>query len=133
AQPDIDWLRKAAKSRLADLRAADPAAKLHQAQRDIAGEYGFKSWRALKTHVDATSIDGRVIAATVSGNVQELDRLLTEHPRKLAITGGDWDRPLLHLAADRGHLECVELLLARGFEVDVRDRLDRATALQWAA
>ena len=76
AQPHIDWLKKTAKARLTELRARDPAAKLHQAQRDVAEEYGFKSWRALKAHVDATSLDGRIIAATIEGNAPELGRLL---------------------------------------------------------
>ena len=133
AQPHIDWLKKTAKTRLAELRASDPAAKLHQAQRDVAEDYGFKSWRALKAHVDAASLDGRIIAATVEGNAEVLGRLLAQHPVKLGITGGDWDRPLLHLAADRGHLACVELLLARGFDVNRRDRLDHASGLHWAA
>ena len=53
AKPNIDWLRKAAKDRLADLRALDPAAKLNAAQRDLAGDYGFRSWRALMAHVDS--------------------------------------------------------------------------------
>src|SRR5258706_14304918 len=101
AFPHIDWLKKTAKARLAELRASNPAGKLHQAQRDIAEEYGFKSWRALKAHVDASSLDGRIIAAMVEGNARELGRLLAEHPSKLALTGGEWDRPLLHLAADR--------------------------------
>ena len=52
AQPKIDWLKNAAKHRLIQLRASDPAAKLHQAQLAIARDYGFKSWRALKTRVD---------------------------------------------------------------------------------
>ncbi|MBO0740349.1 MAG: ankyrin repeat domain-containing protein [Hyphomicrobiaceae bacterium] len=41
--------------------------------------------------------------------------------------------PLLHLAAANGHVACVELLLARGFDVNARDRTNRATALHWAA
>ena len=133
AFPHIDWLKKTAKSRLSELRASDPAARLHHAQRDFAEDYGFKSWRALKAHVDATSLDGRIVAAAVAGDAQELGRLLAQHPAKLAITGGEWDRPLLHLAAAGGHMACVELLLARGFDVNARDRLDRATALHWAA
>jgi hypothetical protein len=52
ANPHLDWLRKAAKLRLAELRAKNPDAKLHQAQLAIANDYGFNSWRALKTHVD---------------------------------------------------------------------------------
>src|SRR4051812_3810763 len=107
AQPHIDWLKKTAKERLAELRASAPAAKLHQAQRDVAEDYGFKSWRALKAHVDAASLDGQIIAAAVAGNALELGRLLDAHPAKIAITGGEWDVPLLHLAADRGHLGCV--------------------------
>ena len=53
SRPDLDWLKKSAKERLAELRAADPSAKLHQAQLDIAREYGFASWRALKEQVDS--------------------------------------------------------------------------------
>jgi hypothetical protein len=55
AKPNLEWLRKAAKHRLVALRANDPATKLTAAQRDIAGEYGFTSWRALKAHIDARS------------------------------------------------------------------------------
>lgn len=51
----------------------------------------------------------------------------------MSVTGGQWNRPLLHLAAEQGHLDCVEVLLARGFDVHQRDRLDNAAALHWAA
>src|SRR5579871_6173372 len=132
-QPHIDWLKKAAKERLAELRAREPAAKLHQAQLAVARDYGFASWRALKERVDASSLDGRIIAATLAGDARTLARLLTDNPRKIAITGSDWNRPLLHLAAARGHLACVRLLLRRGFDVRTRDRYDKATALHWAA
>jgi ankyrin repeat protein len=133
SRPDLTWLKKTAKQRLTELRAADPDAKLHQAQRAVAEEYDFKSWRALKAHVDAASPDAPIIAAAVSGNAAELAALLDAHPAKLGITGGSWDRPLLHLAAEAGHLACVELLLRRGFDANRRDRLDNATALHWAA
>ena len=132
-RPDIEWLKKAAKERLAELRTRDASAKLHQAQLEVARDYGFASWRALKAHVDAQSLDGQVIAAAIKGNAKDLARLLTEHPAKLAITGGQWNRPLLHLAAEGGHLDCVELLLRCGFDVNQRDKFDRATALHWAA
>jgi len=132
-RPDLDWLRKTAKERLAELRRTDAAAKLHHAQLKIARDYGFASWRALKTHVDAVSLDGQVLAATLAGDADALARLLDAHPAKIAVTGDRWNRPLLHLAAERGHLSCVEALLARGFDVDLRDRLDHATALHWAA
>lgn len=132
-QPHIDWLKKTAKDELAQLRARDPSAKLHQAQLNVANDYGFASWRALKARVDALSLDGQIIAAAVEGRARELDALLAAHPRKLAVTGGQWNRPLLHHAAEQGHLACVDVLLGRGFDVDRRDRSDNATALHWAA
>ena len=50
--PNLEWLRKKAKSRLAELRAGNAGATLADAQRELAREYGFPSWRALKSHVD---------------------------------------------------------------------------------
>ena len=52
ANPNLDWLKKTAKQRFADLRAGQPDARLHQAQLTIAHDYGFTSWRALKAHLD---------------------------------------------------------------------------------
>ena len=100
AQPHIDWLKKTAKERLAALRAHDPGAKLHEAQLALAQDYGFSSWRALKAQVDASSLDGQIIAAAKEGRAQDLDRLLTENPRKIAVTGSNWNRPLLHIVPD---------------------------------
>src|SRR5207247_8254908 len=124
AQPHIDWLKKAAKDHLAELRAHDPSARLHQAQLDVARDYGFPSWRALKAHVDARSLDGQIIAAAKEGRADELDALLAQHPAKIAVTGSQWNRPLLHIAAGEGHLGCVDVLLRRGFDIGARDRLD---------
>jgi ankyrin repeat protein len=132
-RPHLDWLKKTAKERLADLRARKPAAKLHEAQLDVAREYGFASWRALKSAVDAKSADGQIVAAAVNGQAKALADLLAANPKKLDIQGGSWRRPLLHLAAENGHLACVEVLLKAGFDVNKRDRLDNATALHWAA
>ena len=132
-QPHIDWLKKAAKQQLAALRRHDASAKLHQTQLAVANEYGFPSWRALKARVDILSLDGQIIAAAKEGRAHDLDRLLTEHPRKIAITGSQWNRPLLHIAAAEGHLDCVNALLRRGFDIATRDTFDNATALDWAA
>lgn len=133
SQPDIEWLKKTAKQRLGDMRAGDPEAKLHQAQLAIARDHGFTSWRALKAYVDKVSIDGQIIAAAMKGNAGDLERLLRQHPTKIAITGGQWSMPLLHLAAQGGHLDCVNLLLKLGLDVNQRDKFDKAYALHWAA
>lgn len=78
ANPDLDWLKKAAKKRLAELRVRAPEAKLHQAQFAIANDYGFTSWRALKAHLDETSgvTDGRerVFAAARAGDIEAVRR-----------------------------------------------------------
>ncbi len=132
-RPHIDWLKKTAKERLSELRARDLAAKLHQAQREVAQDYGFASWRALKAQVDILSLDGQIVAAAVEGRAADLARLLDAHPQKLSVTGGQWKMPLLHLVSEHGHLDCIEVLLARGFDAKTRDRLDNATALHWAA
>lgn len=55
ARPDIEWLKKVAKQRLRELRVTSPDARLHRAQLELANEYGFKSWRALRVHVDSVS------------------------------------------------------------------------------
>ena len=132
-QPHIDWLKKTAKEQLAALRRRSPSAKLHQAQLAVANEYGFPSWRALKARVDTLSLDGQIIAASKEGRARDLDRLLAQHPRKITVTGSQWNRPLLHIAAAEGHLDCVNVLLRRGFDIATRDALDNATALHWAA
>ena len=78
ANPDLDWLKKAAKKRLADLRVRAPETKLHLAQLAIANDYGFPSWRALKAHVDdingAANGRERVFAAAQAGDVEAVRR-----------------------------------------------------------
>jgi len=78
ANPDLDWLKKAAKKRLVELRAHAPEAKLHQAQLAVARDHGFASWRALKAHID--DINGvaggraRVFAAARDGDAEAVRR-----------------------------------------------------------
>ncbi len=78
ANPNLDWLKKAARKRLVRLRADEPDARLHQAQFAVARDYGFPSWRALKLHVDRTSPAfgdrDRVFAAARIGDVEAVRR-----------------------------------------------------------
>jgi ankyrin repeat protein len=113
AKPNLEWLRKAAKHRLVALRAHDPAAKLTAAQRDIAGEYGFTSWRALKAHIDArtdalTLPDRRdVFAAARTGDVETV---------RHAIAAGfdpneaDNNGRTIHQIAKANRFEAIELI-----------------------
>lgn len=78
AHPDLDWLKKAAKKRLAELRVRAPEAKLHQAQFAIAADYGFTSWRVLKAHIDdidgVASGRGRIFKAARDGDTEAVRR-----------------------------------------------------------
>ena len=50
-EANLDWLRKKAKRRLHALRGTRPDAKLADAQYEVAKEFGFASWRAVKQRV----------------------------------------------------------------------------------
>jgi methyltransferase (TIGR00027 family) len=49
--PTLEHQRKRARALLREWRARDPHAALHDAQRVIAGEYGFASWTEMKRHI----------------------------------------------------------------------------------
>jgi uncharacterized glyoxalase superfamily protein PhnB len=70
ARPSLEQLRKQAKARLAALRAADPAAKLADAQYALAREYGFDSWPKLVHHVSA--LDPRASAPRITSPVSRV-------------------------------------------------------------
>ena len=75
----------------------------------------------------------QLIAAVRDGNLAAVEKLLDEDDRLLRSPGGEWNRPPMHHAAERGHRTVVELLLQRGVSVGDPDRMDNATALHWAA
>lgn len=124
AQPDIDWLKKTAKQRLAELRSSNPAARLHQAQLVVARDYGFASWRALKAHIDhiaGTNADReRVFAAARAGDIDAVRRAFTAgfDPATLDVDG----RTIHQIAKERRH-EAIELLTR-----DLRERSNRPEA-----
>src|SRR5262245_33560290 len=111
AQPNIEWLKKAAKQRLAELRAHNPGAKLNEAQRAVANDYGFKSWRALKAHVDARVSSlrehERVFDAARAGNIDVVHRAFAAgfDPATRDLDG----RTVHQIAKERRH-EAIELL-----------------------
>jgi ankyrin repeat protein len=130
---NLDWLRKRAKRRLQELRRDQPTAKLADAQLAVAREYGFRSWRALKSHVDGLTIDGQLFAAAKSGAAAALTSLLDAHPDRLDARDKPYAWTLLHAAAMGGHLAAVDLLLARGLDPNARERGDNTYPMHWAA
>ena len=131
--PNLDWLRKEAKRYLAELRKTNPAARLATAQFEVAARFGFSSWRAMKAHIDSLSIDGQLIAAARNGDAKTLIALLEKHPDKMHVRVPPYDGSLLHIAATHGHLPIVDLLLARGFDPNLRESGDNTYAMHWAA
>ena len=130
---NLDWLRKQAKRRLRELRQANPEAKLADAQFDLAKEYGFASWRALKAHVDSLTVEGQLFDAARKGDVDILAALLDKHPNKLHAREKPYEWSLLHAAAHTGQLAAVSLLLKRGLDVNTREKGDNTYAMHWAA
>jgi ankyrin repeat protein len=131
--PNLDWLRKQAKRRLKELRQENPAARLADAQFALAKELGFSSWRALKTHVDSLTVEGRLFDAARAGDVGRLRGLLDEDPEKLYARMPPYGWTLLHVAAHNGQAAVVDLLLQRGLDVNTREQGDNTSAMHWAA
>ena len=131
--PNLDWLKQAGEAPLEELRHANPAAQLADAQFDLAKEYGFSSWRALKAHIDSLTVDGQVFDAARNGDVNRLTALLDHHPDKLHARAKPYEWSLLHAAAQNGHLSVVDQLLKRGLDVNTREKGDNTYAMHWAA
>ena len=131
--PNLEWLRKHARHRLDELRRENPGARLAHAQLGLAREYGFPSWRALKAHIDALGVDGALFEAAKNGDAAALAALLDRHPEKLHVRNRPYEHTLLHVAAFAGRLECVDLLLARRLDANVREKGDNTYPMHWAA
>ena len=131
-RPSLEYLKRRAKERLGSLRERDPRVKLAQAQLEIAREYGFPSWRALKGEIDrrrAPTI-GEFFEAAATGDVATLRRLLSAEPglvRERNASGATG----LHVAGK--HPDAVRVLLEHGADPNARDVGDNATPLFFAA
>jgi ankyrin repeat protein len=111
ANPNLDWLKKTAKQRLAQLRTSQPDVKLHQAQLALAHDYGFTSWRALKSHIDSVTPAfrdrDRVFEAARSGDIETVRRAFASG---FDPATPDSDGRTVHqIAKQRGH-EAIEML-----------------------
>ena len=128
----LDYLRKLAKERLRELRAADPAVKLAAAQLSVAREYGFSSWRALKADVEhrrGSRLD-QFFAAIEARDIGAVRALLAADPSLARERHSSGSTPLHEVVA---HPELVRLLLDHGADPNARDVGDNATPLHFAA
>jgi ankyrin repeat protein len=125
--------RKQAKRHLKELRKANTTAQLADAQFDLATQYGFSSWRALKAHIDALTVEGQLFDAARNGDVTSLTALLDQHPDRLHARAKPYEWSLLHAAAEKRQLGAVDLLLKRGLDAHTREKGDNTYAMHWAA
>lgn len=148
-RPDLAWLRKAAKKKLAQLRRTQPHAKLADAQRDIAREHGFPSWRSLKAHVEQAARAVRdqqqeedtvagFLGCVAAGRVDEARAMLDADPALIHAVGPHpyWGGRLqaIHLAVGAGRKDMLDLVLGRGADVNGRnDEYDHWSPLMIAA
>jgi ankyrin repeat protein len=138
ARASLEYLKKLAKERLQELRRSDPPAKLSAAQLALAREYGFPSWRALKSEVERRGQDdvARFFEACSNGDVAALRELIARDADLVRASrpGGKYTGWTgLHSAAQGGHLSAVRLLLERGADPNAREEGDNTYPLHWAA
>jgi ankyrin repeat protein len=121
ARPSLEHLKNEAKQRLKALRKQNPDAKLAAAQLALAREYGFASWRQLKTHIDNIGPvqSGRksVFDAARAGDVETVRRAL-EAGFDPGMT--DDDGRTIHQIAKANRHQAIELLTRRFQEQDTR-------------
>ena len=134
----LEYLKKLAKDRLADVRRADPHAKLATVLLSIAREHGFPSWRALKAEIEERRKKNVSLFfdACAKGDIDGVRDFLEKDPG-VVRTGnpGAHDEAWtgLHSAAKGGHTEIVRLLLAHGADPNAREAGDHTYPLHWAA
>jgi len=136
-RPSLEYLKKLAKDRLPELRRADPTARLADAQRQIARDHGFPSWRALRAEVErrvaAPSPDRvtRFFAAIGAGEGDLTERLLAEDPALATARDADGQTPLL-AAVDAHRAALIPILLRGGADPHAVYAHSAHTPLSWA-
>ena len=85
------------------------------------------------TDSSTISADQPLFDAASNGDVAALAAILDQHPEKLLVRNQPYEHTLLHLAAFAGRLPVVDLLLARGLDVNSREKGDNTYAMHWAA
>ena len=127
AQPSLEYLRKEAKASLRELRLTNRRARLADAQRALANEYGFATWAALKAHVARAGqpIDpvGEVVAAIKARDARRVAALLDREPQLKARINDSFpgaafgETPLLACLSLESR-ELIDVLLAAGADIN---------------
>jgi hypothetical protein len=140
SRPNLEWLKKTARQRLQERRAAQPDARLASVQLELAREFGFSSWRSLKAHIDdLLHVESRdvigsgereiaaFLSAVGSGNLYVVRASLARAPWLVNAVGPHpyWAGcpQALHVAIETARRDMFDLLLAS--DADVNGKNDR--------
>lgn len=126
-RPDWEQLRSQAKDRLRERRSSVSGFRLHQAQRELAAEYGFASWSRLKKHVAF-----RTLIAALEDDDLGAVRSLIDQDRALIAYPEDGGPTALHWAAWHGRLAATDLLIRAGADLDRAESEFGARPSGWA-
>lgn len=126
ARASLEWLKKTAKQHLRALRAADTDTKLSDAQLALAREYGFRSWRALKAHVEESPPDEEEVARFLRSVAEdEVESVRAALAAKQALVNAAGPHPYwggrpqpLHVAIEKKRRDMFDLLLDAGADVN---------------
>ncbi|HEY7039144.1 MAG TPA: ankyrin repeat domain-containing protein [Methylomirabilota bacterium] len=136
-RPNLEYLKKLAKDTLRDLRRTDAGARLADAQRAVARQHGFPSWRALRAHVEdlsrTTRSDGasELFEAIARGDEAAVSRLLDADPALAGARDAEGQTPLL-AAVDAHRAGLIPRLLSRGADPHAVYAHSAHTPLSWA-
>ena len=110
----LEFLRKLAKDRLADLRKTNPRTQLAAALFAVAQEHGFSSWRALKAEVDSrqATTASRLFDAIAKRDAETVRALLRDEPSLIRARHSRHDASALHHACC--DLDTTRVLLDAG-------------------
>ncbi len=134
---NLDWLKKTAKQQLRVWKSQGREAKLADAQLTLAREYGFSSWRAMKSALEATAAASQAAAddgdaATFlrlvgDGRIDDVRHRLDTQPALVNAVGPHpfWggSPQSLHVAIETKQRDMFDLLLDAGADVNGDNRL----------
>jgi len=129
ARPNLEHLKNQARVLLRERRAANPSEnfKLADALHQVANDYGFATWPALKLHVEVASEDPQAaLAAAIRSDDASLVRsVLVRHPQLKATINepspaASFGSPALFMAVHRANHEVIDALLEAGANVNQR-------------
>jgi hypothetical protein len=138
ARPNLQYLKKLAKRRVALDRKAGKPVTLALAQLAIAREFGFPSWRKLRERIAApvnlSHVFRDVMKAIMRRDDDGLVRLIARAPEVVNRTGPhpEWGgRPQpLHVAIETGNVFAFKTLLDAGADINGdQSRYDRWSPL----